>query len=64
MNLTINLTSEKNRNLGKMSRFTIDGKNSSNSIYKNTGWLIYDQPEGFYGPGNQITLVCSQAMFT
>ena len=40
-------TSEKDRLMGKMSRFAIDGVTSNSSKYRMTGWQIAQIPQGF-----------------
>jgi hypothetical protein len=56
--------SEKDRLMGKISRFAIDGVLSDNSKYRMTGWQVLSVPQGFSEDSQMISMVCPEAMIT
>lgn len=64
MSLTRNSTTEKNRLLGKISRYSFDAKNSANENYRSTGWKVLAQPDGFLGFSPYMSLLCPEIMIT
>ena len=62
--LTPVATSEKDRLMGKISRFAVDGVSSNNSRYRMTGWRILSVPQGFEEDLQMISMVCPEAMIT
>ncbi len=43
---TANATTEKNRQMGKMVRFSIDMTMPNSSLYRMTGWKVLSPPSG------------------
>lgn len=56
--LTTSATSEKDRAMGKVSRFAIDGVDQNNARYRMTGWQIIDTPSGLTEADEMISLMC------
>lgn len=64
MGLSKNLTTERDRHLGKMSRYSFDAKNSTQAKFRATGWKILAQPDGFFGFSPFMSLLCPEIMIT
>lgn len=64
MGLSKNLTTEKDRLLGKMSRYSFDAKDASDAKFRATGWKIFAQPDGFIGFSPYMSLLCPEIMIT
>ncbi len=62
--LTPVATSEKDRLMGKISRFAVDGVAVNNSKYRMTGWKISSLPQGFKEDFQMISMVCPKSMIT
>lgn len=62
--LTPVATSEKDRLMGKISRFAVDGMSSTNARYRMTGWQISSVPQGFEEDNQMLSMICPEAMIT
>jgi hypothetical protein len=62
--LTPVASSEKDRLMGKISRFAVDGVAPNNSKYRMTGWQISSLPQGFTEDSQMISMVCQKSMIT
>lgn len=60
------MSSEMDRNLGKMSRYSLDAKDSYNasSTYRATGWNVLAPPPMFTGFSPYMSLLCPGIMIT
>lgn len=64
MGLTKNLTTEKDRHLGKISRYSFDSMDFSDERFRATGWKIFAQPDGFIGFSPYMSVLCPDIMIT
>lgn len=62
--LTLVPSSEKDRNMGRIIRFTIDGHNANREQYKLTGWKVVENIAGLETNNGMISLVCPDGMVT
>jgi hypothetical protein len=57
-------TSEKDRHMGKINRFSVDAVAANNSKYRMTGWQISSMPQGFQEDSRMVSMICPEAMIT